>query len=96
MVALEMAERIFGVFPPTLVRFDGTEATMEPLLLASTEEDAERLAGGAVVILTRLVPRQAARQGRSRYAVCEHGPQEVDRRVVTPVGDAARLDRSHV
>ena len=96
MVALEMAQRIFGMLPPALVRIDGTEATMEPLLLVITEEDAEHLAGGAVVVLAGLVAGQAARQGRSRYAVCEYGSQEVDRRVVTPVGDAACLDQSHV
>ena len=95
MVALEMAQRVFRVLPPTLVRVDGTEAAMEPLLVVSTEEDAERLTAGAVVVLTRLVAGQAARQRRTRYAVREHGSQEVDHRLVAPVGDAACLDQSH-
>ena len=65
MVALEMPERILGMFPTSLISIDGTKATMEPLLLVSTKEYSEYLTGGTVVVLAGLVASHAAGQGRS-------------------------------
>jgi hypothetical protein len=96
MVTLEVAERIPGMFPSSSVSVDGTEATAEPLPLVDAKEAAEHLTGSAVVVLAGLIPRHATGQGPGQYSVCEDVWQEVDRRWVAPVGDAACLHELHV
>jgi hypothetical protein len=96
MVTLEVAERIPCMFPSSFVSVDGTEATAEPPPLVNAKEDPEHLTGSAVVVLTGLVPRHATGQGPGRYVVCEYGWQEVDRRWVASVGDAACLHELHI
>jgi hypothetical protein len=91
-----MAERMSGLFPPTFISADGTQATMEPLLFVSAEEGMENWTRSAAVVLARLFPRHAASQGIDRYTACEGGLQEVDRGWVTSLGDAACLDQLHV
>jgi hypothetical protein len=90
-----MAERMSGLFPPTLVRADGTQATTEPLLFVSVEKRMEHRTRNAAVELARLVPRHAAGQSIDRYTACEGGLQEVDRGWVTSLGGAACLDQLH-
>ena len=65
MIALEMAERVFGIFPSSLVGTDGTETPTESVLLVDTKEHSEHLAGSALVVLAGLVTRHVASQGLS-------------------------------
>jgi hypothetical protein len=96
MITPQMAERMSGLFPPTFVSADSTQATTEPLLFVSSEEGMVHLARSAAVVLARLVPRHAAGQGVDRYTACEGGSQEVDCGWVASLGDAACLDQLHV
>jgi hypothetical protein len=96
MIALEMAERIFRMFPSSLISADSTEQTAEPLLVINAKEHPEQLPGGAVVVLARLVLGHLASQDIGRYAIREDGPQAADRLVVASIDDAACLDHLHV
>jgi hypothetical protein len=91
-----MAERMSGLFPPTLVGADGAQATTEPLLFVSAKEGMEYRTRSAAVVLAGLIPRHAASQGIDRYTACERGLQEADRGWVTSLGDAACLDHLDV
>jgi hypothetical protein len=96
MVTLEMAQRMSGLFPPSLISADDTEATTDPLLFVSAEEGMEYLTRSAAVVLARLVPRHAAGQGLDRYTACKDVSHEVDRSWVTSLGGTACLDQLHV
>jgi hypothetical protein len=96
VIALEMPERIFGLFPSPLISADGTQATTEPLVLVSAEKDPEHLARSTAVVLACLVPRHAAGQGIDRHTACKDVTQEADRRWVASIGDTACLDQLHV
>jgi hypothetical protein len=63
VIALEMPERIFGLFPSPLISADGTQTTTEHVFLVIVEKDPGHLARSAAVVLARLVPRHAASQG---------------------------------
>jgi hypothetical protein len=91
-----MAERMSGLFPPSLVSTDDTKTTTEPLFFVSAEGGMGHLARSAAVILARFVPRHAARQGLGRYTACEDASHEVDHGWVAFLGDAACLDQPHV
>jgi hypothetical protein len=95
MVTPEMAERMSGLFPPSLISADGTQATTEPPFFVSVEEGMVHLARSAAVVVPRLVPRHAAGQGIDRYTTYERGLKEVDRDWVTSLGDATCLDQLH-
>jgi hypothetical protein len=96
VIALEMAERIFGLSPPPLISADGTQTTTEHVVLVTVEKDPEHLARSTAVVLARLVPRHAASQGIDRYTACKDVPQEADCRWITSFCDTACLDQLHV
>ena len=96
MVALEMPQSVFGIFPPTLINIRGTETTVEPLPIVRAKEDSVYLTGGAVIVLARFVPSHIADQGIGRYTVFEYGFQEADCRWVTSVGDAVCSDQRQI
>jgi hypothetical protein len=92
MIALQVAEDIFGLFPSSLISADDTKATMESIVLVSAEKYLEHLARSTAVVLARLVPRHTTSQGIDRYTACKDDSQEADRRWVTSVYDAACLE----
>ena len=62
MIALEMAKRIFSVFPPSLISTNGTQTAMEPLVFIDAKEDAVYLAGATIMVVACLAARQLPRQ----------------------------------
>ena len=63
MVAPEVPEHIFALFPTSFISTGGAEATVIPILLVDPEEDSVYLTRGAVVVLAGLVPSHASGQG---------------------------------
>jgi hypothetical protein len=78
MITMEMAERMSGMFPPSLVSADDTETTTEPLFFVNAEGGMGHLARSAAVGRATFVPRHAAGQGLDRYTACEDVSHEID------------------
>jgi hypothetical protein len=78
MIALQVAQRVLGMFPSFFIGVGGTQAAPEPLLLVNAKEDPEHLSGRAVIVLAGLVAGHAARQGSDRYAPYKDGWQKAD------------------
>ena len=93
---LEVAERVFGMSPSSLISIASTEATAEPLLLVNTKEDPEHLTRSAMVIPARLVPSHAAGQSIDNDAGCEDSWQVAGCCWVASVSDAAFLHQRYV
>ena len=66
MIALEMTERIFGMFPSSLIIANSTETAVEPLVFIDAKKDAVYLTGATTMVVECLAARQWPRQGLLR------------------------------
>ena len=73
MIALEMAQRIFGMFPSSLIITNGAQTAVEPLVFfIDAKKDTVYLAGTTTIAVECLASRQWPRQGRLRDTLDEN------------------------
>jgi len=67
MIPLEMAGRIFGMFPSSLIIANSTETSVEPLVFIDAKKDGVYPTGATTMVVACLAVRQWPRQGLLRY-----------------------------
>src|SRR5258706_9926441 len=96
MITLKMAERIFGVFPSSLVSTNGAQTAAKPLALIDAKEDAVYLTSMTVMVVARLAVRQLPRQGPLRDTIGEDRRQKPNGGWITASAGALGLHLNNV
>lgn len=96
MITLEMAERIFGVFPSSFISTNSTQTAVKPLVLIDAKKDAVYLTSRTVMIVACLAVRQLPRQGLLRDTIDENRRQQPNGGWITASACALRLHLNNV